>query len=346
MKIGKRSIGPTYPPFIIAEMSGNHNGDKSRALELVKLAAEAGVDAIKLQTYTADTLTLNCSNPDFLISDGPWKGRSLYQLYEEAHTPWEWHAEIFKCAQDNGLLFFSSPFDSTAVDFLETLKVPAYKIASFEIVDIPLIRKAAATGKPLIISTGLANQSEIRCAFEAAKGAGASQVILLHCVSAYPAQPENYNLRTLKFLAEEYDALIGLSDHTLGSVTAISAISHGAVVVEKHLTLKRSDGGPDSKFSLEPDEFHKLVEDCHTAWKAQGTVRTDPIKAEMSNVQFRRSLYVVKNIRQGELFTHENIRSIRPGFGLPPVELDNIIGQKSCHDLDFGKPLDWVDVEK
>lgn len=338
--INNRNIGKDNPPYIIAELSGNHNGQLERALELVDAAASTGADAVKLQTYTADTITINSDRPEFKIHGGLWDGRSLYDLYQEASTPWEWHEEIFKRAREHGLDVFSSPFDPTAVDFLEALDVPAYKIASFEIVDIPLIAKVAATNKPIIMSTGVANYGEIEKACAAAS-ASAGGYSILHCVSAYPTEPKDMNLRTMNALHEAFGAPVGLSDHSLGSAVAVAAVVSGASIVEKHLTLKRSDGGPDAGFSLEPHEFKRMVEDCHIAHSALGNVKYNRKGIGGGNAQFRRSLYVVQDIKKGEAFSEANLRSIRPGLGLDPEHLFTINGKCAQKDIKAGTPLEW-----
>ncbi len=346
IKIAGREIGPGYPPYLIAEMSGNHNGDIKRALALIEAASRAGVDAVKLQTYTADTITIDHDGPEFTIDSGLWAGRTLFELYEEAHTPWEWHGELFTKARELGLTIFSSPFDDTAVDFLEQLDVPAYKIASFEAIDLPLIRRVAATGKPMIISTGMANQTEIGEAVAAAKDAGASQIVLLHCVSAYPSHAAEANLRTLPDLAARFAMPSGLSDHTMGIAVPLAAVALGACVIEKHFTLSRADGGPDAAFSLEPEELTALVKGCRTAWEALGGVNYARTASEDANVRFRRSLYVVADIAAGEEFTSRNVRSIRPGFGLAPKHLPQILGRRAAAALRRGTPLSFDAVSK
>lgn len=339
--IANRAIGLDHSPYIIAELSGNHNGELERALALVNAAATTGADAIKLQTYTADTITIDVDRPEFRISGGLWDGRSLHELYQEASTPWEWHKEIAASAKSHGLHCFSSPFDPTAVDFLETLGVPAYKIASFELVDTPLIRKVASKGKPMIMSTGVANYAEIEDALQAAREGGATEICLLHCISAYPAKPEEMRLGTIEALASAFGVTVGLSDHTLGSAVAVASIARGATVIEKHMTLARADGGPDADFSLEPDEFKQLVSDCRMAHAALGTPRYDRQGVGGANAAFRRSLYVVKDINQGEALTEENIRSIRPGLGLAPKHLPDALGKNASRDLKRGDALDW-----
>lgn len=330
-------------PFIIAEMSGNHNQSLARALAIVDAAADAGAHAIKLQTYTADTLTMDMRTADFTIADkgSLWQGRNLYDLYKEAYTPWEWHRQIFAHAHDRGLVAFSSPFDETAVDFLESLDVPAYKIASFENVHLPLIRKAAATGKPLIISTGMATLEELDDAVGAARGAGCRDLVLLKCTSTYPATPENTNLLTIPELRSRYDCEIGLSDHTMGVGVAVAAVALGASVIEKHFTLARADGGVDSAFSLEPHELEALVLETGRAAAAMGKVSFGPTDAEKKSLVFRRSLYAAKDIEAGESLTAESVRIIRPGHGLPPKEFNNVIGRRARSRIKRGTPLSW-----
>jgi N-acetylneuraminate synthase len=342
--VGRR-IGPGAPCYIIAELSANHGQRIDTALELIAAAAEAGADAIKLQTYRADTITLDCDGPYFRIGEGTtWSGRRLYDLYDEAHTPWEWHAELFAAARKHGLSCFSSPFDDSAVDFLETLGCPAYKIASFEIVDHGLIRKVASTGKPLIISTGMASEHEVEEAVQVAREAGAAGVALLKCVSAYPAPPEEINLRTIPYLTEKFGCPAGLSDHTLGIAVPVTAAALGACIIEKHLTLRRAAGGPDSHFSLEPDEFRQLVDGVRTAEQSLGTPTFDLTDSQRPSSQFRRSLFVAKPIAVGEVFTAANVRSVRPGHGLPPKHLPEILGRRAACDLAFGTALKWSDV--
>ena len=341
-----RAIGPQNPPYVIAELSGNHNGDFARALALVDAAAQAGVDAIKLQTYTADTITLDVDRPEFIIQGTPWHGRTLHELYQEASTPWDWHPALFERARQHGIHVFSSPFDPTAVEYLETLAAPAYKIASFELVDTPLIRKAAATGKPLIMSTGIANYAEIEEACRAARQGGEAGFALLHCISAYPARPEDMRLGTIETLAAAFGVPIGLSDHTLGSAVAVAAIAKGACIIEKHLTLKRADGGPDAEFSLEPDEFRQLVADCRMAHAALGPARHDRQGIGGANAQFRRSLYVVADVAAGERLTEANVRSVRPGNGLAPRHLDAVLGRPAARALRRGEPLDWAMIDQ
>ena len=342
--IAGRAIGPDQPPFLIAELSGNHNGKLERALELVDAAAEAGADAVKLQTYTADTITLDCRGPGFVIESGLWAGRTLHDLYSEAFTPFEWHEALFERARRRGVIAFSSPFDETAVALLERLDAPAFKIASFETVDLPLIRRAARGGRPLIISTGMTSPREIADAVEAARTAGAP-VALLHCVSAYPARHADANLRMIARLAADFGCPAGLSDHTLGTAAAVAAVALGACLIEKHVTLARADGGPDAAFSLEPHELVRLVEDCRNAWEALGAADYRRGAEEAANRQFRRSLYVVRPVSKGAPLTSEDVRSIRPGFGLEPKHLDDVLGRRASRDLARGEPLafDMID---
>ena len=345
-EIAGRPIGPDHSPYIIAELSGNHNGDLDRALALVDAAAQTGADAVKLQTYTADTITLDVDRPEFRIKGGLWDGRHLHELYQEASTPWEWHAALFTRAREHGLHVFSSPFDHTAVDFLEALNAPAHKIASFELVDTPLIAKAASTGKPLIMSTGIASYAEIEDACRAAREGGADGFALLHCISAYPAAPETMRLQTIPTLAAAFGVPIGLSDHTLGSAVAVASIALGACIIEKHMTLARADGGPDADFSLEPDEFKQLVADCRMAHAALGEAQYDRKGVGGANAQFRRSLYVVADVAAGEVLTEANVRSVRPGNGLAPKHLDDVLGRKATRALTRGEPLDWGMVDQ
>lgn len=335
---GKR-IGKDYKPYIIAEMSANHNGDIENAFKILEMAKECGADAIKLQTYRPDTITMKSDNPEFFIKGGLWDGQTLYDLYEEAHMPWEWHKPLFEKAKELGITIFSSPFDFTAVDLLEELGAPAYKIASFEAIDLPLIEYVAKTGKPMIISTGMANEEEIREAVETAKNAGCKELVVLHCVSGYPAPSEDYNLATVPDMAERFDVLTGLSDHTIDNTTAIASVVLGACLIEKHVTLDRNGGGPDDSFSLEKPELLQLCRDSKIAWQALGKVNYERKESEKGNVIFRRSLYVVKDIAEGEEFTHENVKSIRPGYGLAPKYLPNVIGKKANQALSSGRAL-------
>lgn len=339
--IAGRKIGPGEPPYIICELSGNHNGSLDRALELIEAAAGTGCDAIKIQSYTPDTITINCDGPGFVIKGGLWDGRTLYDLYNEAHTPFEWHEAMFRKAASCGVTMLSTPFDDTAVDLLEQLHAPAYKIASFEIVDLPLIARVASTGKPLIISTGLADLGEIAAAVSTARANGCSEIVLLHCISSYPAPTDQSNVRTIPHLAEAFGVVSGLSDHTLGTATSVASIALGASVIEKHFTLARADGGPDAAFSLEPEEFRRLCSDCHDAWLSLGNVGYELKSVEKGSIVFRRSLYAVAPIAEGELFTAANVRSIRPGFGLPPAAMPNILGRTARRDIRYGEPLAW-----
>lgn len=339
MSIAGRSIGPGHPPYVIAEMSGNHNGRIERAFEILDAAKAAGADAVKLQTYRADTITIDHDGPEFLISGGLWDGRRLYELYEEAHTPWEWHAPIFAKAREIGITVFSAPFDATAIELLESLDAPAYKIASPEIVDLPLIRQVAATGKPMIISTGMASLEEIEEAVAAAREGGCRELAVLHCVSAYPTPPEEANLSTIADLARRLEVPIGLSDHTLDTIVATLAVGMGATLIEKHVTLARADGGVDSAFSLEPEELARLVRDVRIAQSAIGAPAYRPTQSEQAGLRFRRSLYVVEDIGAGEVFSAANLRSIRPSNGLPPKHLDAVLGRRASRDIARGEPL-------
>ncbi|HEX8569532.1 MAG TPA: pseudaminic acid synthase [Caulobacteraceae bacterium] len=341
IEIAGRKIGPAHEPFVICELSGNHNGSLERALEMIDAAAATGCDAIKIQTYTADTITIDSDRPEFRLKGGLWDGRTLYDLYSEAQTPFEWHAALFERARQRGVILFSTPFDETAADLLAGLDAPAYKIASFEAVDLPLIAYTAAKGRPLIISTGMANLGEIAAAHETAVKAGAPGVVLLHCVSSYPAPMADANVRTVADLAARFGCVSGLSDHTPGTAAAVAAVACGASVIEKHFTLARSDGGPDAAFSLEPDEFTALVRDCKDAWRALGSARYDLQGSEQGNVQFRRSLYVVADVRAGEPLTSANVRSIRPGLGLAPKHLPEVMGRRAARDLKRGEALSW-----
>lgn len=327
IQIAGRKIGPSEPPFVIAELSANHNGRLDTAMRIVEEAHKAGADAVKLQTYTPDTITLDAHGEEFRIRGGLWDGRTLYDLYQEAHMPWAWHKPLFEHAKKTGITIFSSPFDSTAVDLLEDLNAPAYKIASFEAVDLPLIRYAASTGKPMIISTGMADAEEIAEAIDAAKGAGCEQLAILHCVSGYPAPASDYNLRTISDMIHRFDVITGLSDHTLDNATAVASIALGASIIEKHFTLDRDGGGPDDSFSLEPEGMRSLCRDTKTAWSALGEVGYSRRSSESVNVQFRRSLYFVRNLRKGEVVTADAIRSVRPGYGLAPKYWDQVIGR-------------------
>lgn len=341
--IRDRKVGDKHQPWIVAEMSGNHNQSLERALQIVEAAANAGAHALKIQTYTADTLTINVDSSDFLIGDSKslWKGESLYSLYQKAFTPWEWHRQIFKRCHELGLICFSSPFDETAVDFLETLGCPCYKIASFENIHLPLIRKAASTGKPLIISTGMANISELDEMVKAARESGCQNLILLKCTSSYPASPLNSNLKTIPHLRDLFNCQVGLSDHTLGIGAGIASVALGATVIEKHFTLSRKDGGVDAAFSLEPAEIRSLVDETKRAWESLGRVVYGPTAAEEKSKAFRRSLYIVKDIKGGEVLSKENLRIIRPGYGLAPKYFDIILGRRAKNAIKAGTPLSW-----
>ncbi len=344
VKIGSRVIGAGQKPYIIAEMSGNHNGDLGRALAIMEAAKKAGADAVKLQTYTPGTMTIDCERPEFQITGGPWAGHSLYDLYRGAHTPWDWHEALFAKGRELEITVFSTPFDKTAVDFLEGLDCPAYKIASFENADLELIEKTAATGKPLIISTGMADHDEIAEAVETARDGGCRELALLHCVSAYPALPEESNIRAIPRLVEDFEVVTGLSDHTLGTAVSIASVALGASIIEKHVTLRRADGGPDAAFSLEPDELKELVDDCAIAYLALGEATFERTPGEEENLVFRRSLFVVEDMNKGDVFTRENLRCIRPGHGLAPKHLKGILGRRAARELKRGEPLDWPAV--
>jgi len=343
IKIADRYIGRDHPPFIIAEMSGNHNQSLERAFKIVDAAAEAGAHAIKLQTYTADTMTLDLEEGDFYISDPKslWSGTSLYKLYEEAHTPWDWQRAIFERAAQRGLICLSTPFDASAVDFLEELNAPCYKIASFENTDLPLIRRVAATGKPIIISTGMATIAELDETVRAAREAGCKDLILLQCTSTYPATPENSNLLTIPHMRELFGTEIGLSDHTMGVGVSVASVALGATVIEKHFTLDRADGGVDSTFSMEPAEMAQLVIETERAWQALGRITYGPVEAEKKSMQFRRSLYIVEDMEAGEVLTEKNLRAIRPGGGLPPKYLERMIGKSVPRAVKRGTALTW-----
>lgn len=341
MKIAGRPIGHDQPPYIIAELSANHNGSLDTALKIIDAAAATGADAVKLQTYTPDTLTIECDLDDFRIKGGLWHGRTLYDLYGEAHTPWDWHTALFERAAAHGLTVFSSPFDPTAVDFLMDLNTPAFKIASFEAVDLPFIRYVASTKKPMIISTGMADDEEIAEAVQAARDGGCKELILLHCVSGYPAPAEDYNMRTIPDMAERFGVPVGLSDHTLDNTAAIAAVALGAVAIEKHFTLDRRGGGPDDSFSLEPAEFTQLCNGAKTAWTALGKIDYGRKSSEIGNVTFRRSLYAVADIAAGDEITALNVRSIRPGFGMAPKHFDEILGRRARTEIPRGTPISW-----
>jgi len=342
-KVGARTVGPDSAPFIIAEMSGNHNQSLDRALELVEAAAKAGAHALKLQTYTADSMTIDCRKPGFLIEDpnSLWAGAQLYRLYEEAQTPWDWHQPIFERARALGMIPFSTPFDHTAVDFLESLDVDCYKIASFENTDVPLIQKVAGTGKPLIISTGMATVAELERSVKAARDAGCEHLVLLKCTSTYPATPANSNIATIPHMRELFDCQVGLSDHTMGIGVSVASVVLGATVIEKHFTLARADGGVDSTFSLEPDEVRQLVVETERAWQSVGKVRYGTTHAEEKSLQFRRSLYLTQDVKSGDVLTAQNVRAIRPGFGLPTEHLGEVLGMTLKQDAERGTPLSW-----
>jgi N-acetylneuraminate synthase len=347
MIIDNRCVGEEHSPFVIAEMSGNHNQSLEKALEIAEAAAIAGVHALKLQTYTADTLTLDVDGGDFLIRDknSPWNGKRLYDLYQEASTPWDWHETIFERAHKLGILCFSTPFDESAVDFLEELDVPAYKIASFENNHLPLIRKVAATGKPVIISTGLATLDELSETVQAVRSEGCKNFALLKCTSSYPANPKHSNLLTIPHMKELFNCEVGLSDHTLGIGAAVAAVGLGASIIEKHFTLKRSEGGPDASFSMEPKEMSMLVAETTQAWSARGGVVYGPTDGDRESSSFRRSLYVSQNIRAGETLTSKNIRIVRPGFGLAPRYMADVLGKEAKNDLTKGTALRWSDIK-
>ena len=339
--IAGRRIAIDEAPYVIAEMSANHNGNIETAFKLIEAAKQAGADAVKLQTYRPDTITLNCDSEDFRIHGGLWDGRTLYELYEEAHMPWEWHAPLFAHARKHGITIFSSPFDNTAVDLLEDLNAPAYKIASFEAVDHALIKYVASTGKPMIISTGMADAQEIQEAIDAAREGGCKELAILHCVSGYPAPAEDYNLRTIPDMIQRFGLTVGLSDHTLDNTTAITSVAMGASIIEKHFTLNRSGGGPDDSFSLEPVELAALCRGARTAWAALGKVDYGRKSSEQGNVKFRRSLYFVKDMKAGDAITRDSVRSVRPGFGLPPKHFDAVLGKRINRDVSAATPITW-----
>jgi len=343
MKIGNRNINIHNEPFIIAEMSGNHDGKLEKALQITEMAAKSGAHALKLQTYKSDTITLDVKESEFVIQDKSslWHGKNLYELYDLAHTPWEWHAPIMKKANELGMVCFSSPFDESAVDFLEELEVPAYKIASFENNHIPLIKKVARTGKPIIISSGLATLSELSESIELIKNQGSNEVLILKCTSTYPAKSENSNINTIPKIKEIFDCEVGLSDHTLGIGVALASIGLGATAIEKHFTLDRSEGGVDAAFSLEPKELENLVLESRRAWQATGNIKFGPTKAEIKSLKFRRSIYISKDISEGEYFSSENLKVIRPGLGIAPKYFDLLIGKRACKNLKIGTPMSW-----
>lgn len=343
VNIGGHLVGENYPPFIIAEMSGNHNQSLKKALQIMDAVAQTGAHAIKLQTYTADTITLDIKEGDFFIEDEDnlWRGRSLYDLYKEAYTPWEWHKAIFKRCRELGMIAFSTPFDETAVGFLETLDVPCYKIASFENTDLPLIRRVAATGKPMIISTGMASVAEIDETVRVAREAGCEDLILLKCTSSYPASPEESNLLTIPHMQQLFDCPVGLSDHTMGIGAAVASIALGACLIEKHFTLSRADGGVDAAFSMEPEEMRQLVIETERAWQALGKINYGPGEQESKSLKFRRSLYIAKDMVAGEVLTPKNLRIVRPGYGLEPKYYDVLLGKKINRAVKKGTPLSW-----
>ena len=345
ISIDGRKIGTDYAPYIIAEMSANHNGSIENAFKIIEQAKRCGADAVKLQTYTADTITLNSRAPEFMIRGTLWDGQSLHELYQKAHMPWDWHKPLFDFAREQGITIFSSPFDFSAVDLLESLNAPAYKIASFEMVDLPLIRYVAQTGKPMIISTGMADADEIAEAVATAKSAGCRELVVLHCVSGYPAPAADYNLRTLPDMAARFGTLVGLSDHTLDNTTAVTSVVLGACVIEKHFTLDRNGGGADDSFSLEPDGLQALCRDSKTAWQALGRVHYGLKSSEQGNVQFRRSLYFVKDMQKGDAIDETCIRSVRPGFGIAPKHFDELIGKRLTRNVQANTKTDWADFE-
>ena len=346
IEIDKRRIGPDHPPYVIAEISANHNGDIATALKLIGIAKEAGACAVKIQTYRPDTIPIDCDSDLFQVKGGLWDGRTLYDLYGEAFTPWEWHEALFAEARRLGITLFSSPFDNTAVDLLEELGTPAYKVASFEAVDLPLIKYIASKGKPMIISTGMADAEEIAEAVAAAREGGCTQLALLHCVSGYPARAQDYNLRTIVDMTERFGTTVGLSDHTLDNTTAVTSVAMGASIIEKHFTLDRNGGGPDDSFSLEPEDLKQLCDAARTSWEALGRIDYGRKSSELENTIFRRSLFVVEDIPAGGLLTTSNIRSIRPGYGLAPKHLDAVLGQWAAKDLKRGEPLTWETISK
>ncbi len=345
-KINGRNIGQSHPPYIIAELSANHDGSIEKAKLLIETAKNAGADAIKLQTYKPDTITLNCNKPEFVIKGGLWDGRTLYELYDEAHTPWDWHPILFDYAHKLGITIFSSPFDKTAVDMLEDLNAPAYKIASFEAVDLPLIRYAASTGKPMIISTGMANDNEIQEAITAAQESGCKQLAILHCISGYPAPSEDCNLRVIPDMLKRFNLTTGLSDHTISNTAAVSSIVLGASIIEKHFTLDRNAGGPDDSFSLEPQDLTNLCNETLTAWKSLGTVDYGLKSSERSNAAYRRSLYFIKDLNEGDIITEDSVKSIRPGYGLAPKYLDKILGKKVTKPIEKNTAVLLTDISE
>jgi len=346
IKINGRRIGSNYPPYIIAEMSANHNGSIDNAFKIIDMAKAAGADAVKLQTYRPDTITLKMDSPEFMIEGGLWDGQSLYELYESAFMPWDWHKPLFKYAKEAGITIFSSPFDNTAVDLLESLDAPAYKIASFEAIDLSLIRYVANTGKPMIISTGMADSEEIQEAIDAARDGGCNELAVLHCVSGYPAPSKDYNLRTLRDMQTRFGLVTGLSDHTIDNITAISSIALGAAIVEKHVTLDRSGGGPDDSFSLEEPDLKELCEGAMIAWEALGNVDYGRKSSELGNVKFRRSLYFIKDLDAGETITEEHVKSVRPGYGVAPKYLSEVLGKEILVSVKYGTAVRWEHIKK
>jgi pseudaminic acid synthase len=346
MTIAGRKIGQHFPPYVIAEMSANHNGNLDAALRIIEEAHQAGADAVKIQTYRPDTITLNSDRVDFQIEDGLWAGRSLYELYEWAHTPWEWHGTLFEHARKLGITLFSSPFDTTAVDLLEKLGAPAYKIASFEAVDLPLIRYVARTGKPMIISTGMSDEEEIQEAIDTAREGGCKQLAILRCVSGYPAPASDYNLRTIPDMLQRFGIITGLSDHTLDNTTAVASVALGASIIEKHFTLTRAGGGPDDSFSLEPEGLRELCRNSLTAWEALGSINYGRKSSEIGNIKFRRSLYFVKPLKAGMRVSADAIRSVRPGFGLAPKYFDAVVGCVLKTDVAYGMAVSWDHLER
>ena len=344
--IAGRRISVDDPPYMIAEMSANHNGNIETAYKIIAACKKAGADAVKIQTYRPDTITLDCATEDFVIRGGLWDGRTLFDLYKQAHMPWEWHAPLFECARKHEITIFSSPFDKTAVDLLEGLNAPAYKIASFEAIDLPLIKYVASTGKPMIVSTGMADAEEIQEAIDAAREGGCSELAILHCVSGYPAPASDYNLRTIPDMIERFGTVTGLSDHTLDNATAITSIAMGAAILEKHVTLNRNGGGPDDSFSLEPSELNALCSDIKSAWLALGGVDYGRKSSEQGNVQFRRSLYFIRDLKANDVISSDSVRSVRPGFGLPPKHLAAIIGRRVAQDVRWGTPITWDVIKK
>lgn len=346
ISINGRKIGPEYPPYIIAELSANHNGNIERAFETIKAALESGADAIKIQTYTADTMTIDCDSEEFMIRGGLWDGYKLYDLYKWAETPFEWHKAIFDYAEKIGITLFSTPFDESAVDLLDSLNTPAYKIASFEATDLPLIRYVASKGKPMIMSTGMCSEMEIEEAVGAARDGGCKELVLLHCISSYPAPMDQANLKQMTNLAEHFNTMPGLSDHTLGTTASVAAVALGACLIEKHFTLRRNDKGPDSEFSIEPIELKRLCQDTRDAWHALGNVGFERQKAEEASKRYRRSLYFVKDMSAGQTISASDIRRIRPGYGLAPKHFDEVIGRRVKDNVRRGTALQWCHIDE